>query len=133
LGDAVADFAAMASFGALPTLLAGLAVLIPWLVATLGVEAILGPQRAHRVGLCMLPMLLVVALARLVAGMGHVLSVPKYSVEIVGALLAAGLATACARRSPSRPRLARLSPGARPRPRPSSSARWCCSSRSSAS
>src|SRR5690606_5249067 len=42
LGDAVADFAAMASFSALPTLLAGLAVLIPWLVATLGIEAILG-------------------------------------------------------------------------------------------
>lgn len=92
LGDAVADFAAMFGLAALPTLLAGFTVLIPWLVATLGVEAILGPQRAHRAALCLLPMLLVVVLARLLAGAGHPLPVPKYSVEIAGAVLAAGLA-----------------------------------------
>lgn len=92
IGDAVADFVAMAGVAALPTLLSGLTVLIPWLVATLGVEAILGPQRAHRAALCLLPMLLVVVLARLLAGAGHPLPVPKYSIEIAGAALAALLA-----------------------------------------
>ncbi|WAS92403.1 TlpA family protein disulfide reductase [Nannocystis punicea] len=92
IGDAVADFTAMAGLAALPTLLSGFTVLIPWLVTTLAVEAILGPQRAHRAALCLLPMLLVVALARLLAGAGHPLPVPKYSLEIFGAVLAAGLA-----------------------------------------
>ncbi|MFY0535380.1 hypothetical protein [Nannocystis pusilla] len=88
----MADFAAMAGLAALPTLLAGFTVLIPWLVTTLAVEAILGPLRAHRAALCMLPMLLVVVAARLAAGLGHPLPVPKYSIEIFGAVLAAGLA-----------------------------------------
>lgn len=92
LGDALADFLAMLGLAALPTLLAGFTVLIPWLVATLGVEAILGPQRAHRAALCLLPMLLLVVLARLLAGAGAPLPVPKYSVELAGAVLAAGLA-----------------------------------------
>lgn len=92
IGDAVADFAAMASLAALPTLLSGLVVLIPWLVATLGVEAILGPSRAHRAALCLLPLLLVVVAARLAAGLGHPLPIPKYSIEVAGALLAAALA-----------------------------------------
>jgi len=92
LGDAAADFSAMAGLAALPTLLSGFTVLIPWLVATLGVEALLGPQRAHRAALCLLPMLLVVVLARLLAGAGHPLPVPKYSIEIAGAVLAAALA-----------------------------------------
>ena len=92
LGDAVADFSAMASLSALPTLLAGFAALIPWLVAVLGVEAILGPARAYRSALCMVPMLVLVVLARLAAGMGYGLALPRYSVEIVGAVLAAALA-----------------------------------------
>jgi peroxiredoxin len=92
LGDALADFLAMASVAALPALLSGLTVLIPWLVATLAVEAILGPLRAHRAALCMLPMLLLLVLARLLAGLGLSVPVPKYSLEIAGALLAAGLA-----------------------------------------
>lgn len=92
LGDAVADFSAMASFAALPALLAGFTVLIPWLVTTLAVEAILGPLRSFRAALCMLPMLLAVVFARLAAGLGHPLPVPKYSLEIAGAVLAAGLA-----------------------------------------
>lgn len=92
LGDAAADFAAMAGLAAVPALLSGFTVLIPWLVATLGVEAILGPQRAHRAALCLLPMLLLVVFARLLAGAGHPLPVPKYSIEIAGAVLAAALA-----------------------------------------
>ncbi|MCY1066163.1 TlpA disulfide reductase family protein [Nannocystis sp. RBIL2] len=108
LGDAAADFAAMAGLAALPTLLAGFTVLIPWLVTTLAVEAILGPLRAHRAALCMLPMLLVVVAARLAAGLGHPLPVPKYSIEIAGAVLAAGLAlwirpTVCLSRETAKP------------------------------
>lgn len=92
LGDALADFLAMAALSALPALLGGFVVLIPWLVATLAVEAILGPARAHRAALCLLPMLLLLTLARLLAGLGLPLPVPKYTLEIAGALLAAGLA-----------------------------------------
>lgn len=92
IGDAVADFSAMASLAALPTLLAGCVALVPWLVATLGVEAILGPVRAHRAALCLTPMLLLAAAARLLAGLGHPLPLPRYAIDIVGALLAAGLA-----------------------------------------
>ena len=43
IGDAVADFLALASLAAVPILLSGLAAIVPWLVATLGVEAVLGP------------------------------------------------------------------------------------------
>lgn len=92
IGDAVADFWAMFGLAALPTLLAGLAALIPWLVATLAVEAVLGPQRAHRAALCLLPMLLVAALARLLAALGHPLPVPGFAVDVAGAALSVALA-----------------------------------------
>lgn len=92
IGDATADFLALASLSALPVLLSGLAAIIPWLVATLGVEAILGPQRAHRAALCLLPMLLLVTLGRLLAGLGHPIPLPRFGLDVLGALLAAGLA-----------------------------------------
>lgn len=92
IGDAVADFLALASLSALPVLLSGLAAVVPWLVATLGVEALLGPQRAHRAALCLLPMLLLVTAGRLLAGLGHPVPLPRYGLDILGALLAGGLA-----------------------------------------
>ena len=92
LGDAAADFAAMASLAALPTLLAGCVVLVPWLVATLAAEAILGPERARRAALCLTPMLLVAASARLLAGLGAPLPASRVAVDVVGAALAAALA-----------------------------------------
>lgn len=123
LGDAFADFLAMASFAALPALLSGFTALIPWLVATLAVEAILGPARSHRAALCMLPMLLALTLARLLAGLGLALPVPKYSIEIAGALLAALLAIYV---RPAVPLSDEPGPSAAPRPRPAALALGLC-------
>ncbi len=92
LGDAAADFAAMAGLAALPTLLSGCVVLIPWLVATLAVEALLGPPRAHRAALCLAPTLLFATSARLLAGLGAPLPVPQVALDVVGAALAVALA-----------------------------------------
>ena len=57
IGDAVADFWALRSLAAAPGLLRGLLPALPWLLTATALDWLLGPGRAHRVALCLVPLL----------------------------------------------------------------------------
>jgi thiol-disulfide isomerase/thioredoxin len=93
-GDALADFLALRSLGAAPGLLRGLLPLLPWLLTAAAVEWRLGPTRAHRAALCMVPLLLVDGLAHLLRRQGVPLPGPAEATAALGGLVALAVATA---------------------------------------
>jgi len=111
LGDALADLWALGGLGGLLGLVQGLWPLLPWLLASAAVEWLLGPTRAHRAALCLVPMLVIGAGGHLLAAVVD-LPGPSYLPALLGAVAALVLARVV------RPTLAPndLSPGtARPR------------------
>ena len=81
VGDAVADFWALRGLSAAPGLLRALLPALPWLLALVAVEWRLGPARAHRAPLCLVPLLAIDALAHLLPPPG-----PDYTAAALGGL-----------------------------------------------
>ncbi len=91
LGDALADLWALGGLGGLLGLVQGLWSLLPWLLASAAIEWLLGPTRAHRAALCLVPMLVLGAGAHLLAAVVDVPG-PSYLPAALGALAALALA-----------------------------------------
>jgi len=92
IGDALADFWALRSLAAAPGLLRALLPALPWLLAAAALDWLLGPGRAHRAALCLVPLLVVDALAHLLPGLGVALPGPSYVAPVLGGLAALLLA-----------------------------------------
>lgn len=92
IGDALADFWALRSLGAAPGLLRALLPALPWLLAATALDWLLGAGRAHRVALCLVPLLVIAALAQLLADLGLALPGPSYASSVLGGLAALLLA-----------------------------------------
>lgn len=93
LGDALADLRALGGLAGLLGLAQGLLPLLPWLITASLVEWRLGPTRAHRAALCMVPMLVLGAAAQLLTGRGVDLPGPGWLPAALGALAALALAS----------------------------------------
>lgn len=111
IGDALADFWALRSLAAAPGLLRALLPALPWLLAATALDWLLGPARAHRVALCLIPLLLVDALAHLLTDLGLSLPGPSYTAPVLGALAALLLAARVRAATPPSPAATDLSPG----------------------
>lgn len=91
LGDALADLFALGGLAGVLGVAAGLMPLLPWIAATMLVEWRLGETRAHRAALCLVPLLVIAALAHLVAGFGVRLPGPTWAPALLGGGLALAL------------------------------------------
>lgn len=89
LGVALAELLAL---GPSTNLVRGLLPLFPWLITSVLLDWVLGPERAHRTALCMVPMLLVVAVAHLAGIAGPPLLGPADAAMLAGAAAALALA-----------------------------------------
>jgi peroxiredoxin len=92
IGDTLADFWALRSLAAAPGLLRALLPALPWLLAATALDWLLGPARAHRVALCLVPLLVIHAGALLLADLGLPLPGPFYAAPLLGGLAALLLA-----------------------------------------
>ena len=92
IGDALADFWALRSLAAAPGLLRGLLPALPWLLTATALDWLLGAGRAHCVALCLVPLLVIDALAHLLPDGGLSLPGPSYAPSVLGAALALLLA-----------------------------------------
>ena len=86
LGDAIADFWALLSLAAAPGLLRALLPALPWLVTLTIVEWLLGPARAWRAALCLVPLLTIDALAHALALAGLAPAWPEFAPATLGGL-----------------------------------------------
>lgn len=116
IGDTLADFWALRSFTAAPGLLRALLPALPWLLTAAALDWLLGAGRAHRIALCLIPLLVIDAGAHLLTDLGVTLPGPSYAASVLGALAALLLAASVrgAIPSTSTPASADLSPGAAP-------------------
>ena len=92
IGDVIADFWALRSLAAAPGLLRALLPALPWLLTAAALDWLLGPGRAHRAALCLVPLLVIDALAHLLTGLGLPLPGPSYLAPVLGGLAALLLA-----------------------------------------
>jgi len=92
IGDSIADFWALRSLAAAPGLLRAVLPALPWLLAATALDWLLGPARAHRVALCLIPLLVIHAAALLLADLGMPLPGPSYAAPALGGLAALLLA-----------------------------------------
>ncbi len=92
IGDTLADFWALRSFTAAPGLLRALLPALPWLLTAAALDWLLGAGRAHRIALCLVPLLVIDASAHLLADLGVTLPGPSYAASVLGALAALLLA-----------------------------------------
>jgi thiol-disulfide isomerase/thioredoxin len=97
LADAVADWWALGGLGGALGLLTGLLPLLPWVIATTVIEWTLGDARAHRAALCLVPLLVIAALAHLLAALGVRLPGPDYLPAVLGGMASLALAWAVRR------------------------------------
>lgn len=82
LGQAFAEFTAI---GGYTSLVRGALPLFPWLICSVLLDWVLGPERAHRTAVCMVPMLLVVSAAHLINIAGPPLLGPADAPMLLGA------------------------------------------------
>jgi len=111
IGDSLADFWALRSLGAAPGLLRVLLPALPWLLAAAALEWLLGPARAHRAALCLVPLLVIPALAQWLADLGLPLPGPSYAAPALGVLAALLLAARVRGAIPPMPAATDMSPG----------------------
>ncbi len=93
LAAALADFMALGLFPGLSGLAQALLPLLPWVLTLSAVEWRLGDTRAHRASLCMVPLLLLAALAHLADLRDVTLPGPAYLPALLGGLAALALAS----------------------------------------
>lgn len=89
LGLALAELVAL---GPSTNLVRGVLPLFPWLIASVALDWGLGADRAHRAGLCMVPMLLIVTVAQLLNWSGPIVIGPADASMVVGAVASLALA-----------------------------------------
>ena len=89
LGQAFAEFTAI---GGYTSLVRGALPLFPWLICSVLLDWVLGPARAHRTAVCMVPMLLIVSVAQLLNIAGPPLLGPADASMLLGAAAALTLA-----------------------------------------
>ncbi len=89
LGQAFAEFTAI---GGYTSLVRGALPLFPWLICSVLLDWVLGPERAHRTAVCMVPMLLVVSAAHLLNIAGPPLLGPADASMLLGAVASLVLA-----------------------------------------
>lgn len=82
LGQAFAEFTAIGGYA---SLVRGALPLFPWLICSVLLDWVLGPERAHRTAVCMVPMLLVVSAAHLLDVAGPPLLGPADASMLLGA------------------------------------------------
>jgi len=116
IGDALADFWALRSLAAAPGLLRALLPALPWLLAAAALDWLLGPARAHRAALCLVPLLVIDALARLLVDLGVPLPGPGHAASVLGGLAALLLAARVRAGIPPAPPAADMAPGTAPAP-----------------
>ncbi|MBA3547197.1 MAG: TlpA family protein disulfide reductase [Nannocystis sp.] len=92
IGDTLADFWALRSLTAAPGLLRALLPALPWLLTAAALDWLLGAGRAHRIALCLVPLLVIDAGAHLLTDLGVSLPSPSYAASVLGALAALLLA-----------------------------------------
>ncbi len=92
LGHAIADVKVFSGLAAVQAVLGSLLPLLPWLVGSVVLEWVLGASRSHRAALCLTPLLLIHASARLSAHIGWPWPGPEYLPALVGGLAAVTVA-----------------------------------------
>ncbi len=103
LAAALADFMALGLLPGLSGLAQALLPLLPWVLTRSAVEWRLGDARAHRASLCMVPLLVLAALAHLADLRAVSLPGPAYLPALLGGLAALALASWARSAIPSRP------------------------------
>ncbi len=86
LGEGLADLRALGGLEGALGLAQGLWPVLQWLAASAAVEWLLGPTRAHRAALCLVPMLVVGALGHLLLSLGLTLPGARYLPLVAAAI-----------------------------------------------
>lgn len=111
LGLAIAE---LISLGPSTNLVRGALPLFPWLISSVAIDWCLGPDRAHRTALCMVPMLLIVSVAQLLNIGGPALLGPADASMLLGGAASLVLAIALRNHIAPLPAKSDLSPGPAP-------------------
>lgn len=90
--EAVATFVAVRNWGGVAMLFSGLGVLLPPILASIVAETVLGSERGHRRGLCLVPLVVVSIVAQGSARAGLSLPWGPWMPALIGVLASAGLA-----------------------------------------